>query len=132
MQPEAAPDTSLILSRNSCDGSLGKTPAWSMSKSVLKAVNAAHDSTLTNCQIFPDSTDHALSMPAWRTGPNISKSLRCYKRETLRKPLFSQGVLQWERCIGTGAAKPFDCSHPGPVCGGWSSMRFPSPARMQS
>jgi hypothetical protein len=129
---EAAPDTSLILSRNSCDGSLGKTPAWSMSKSVLKAINAANERTLTNCQFFPDATEHALSMPVSRTGPYISKTLRCYKRETLRKPLFSQGVLQWEPCFGTGVASRSTAVIVDPSATAGTQSNSASPARMQS
>ncbi|HZZ12359.1 MAG TPA: hypothetical protein VFE79_16865 [Paraburkholderia sp.] len=39
---------------------------------------------------------HALSMPEIVLRHNISNSLRCYKGETLCKPLFYKTVLQWQ------------------------------------
>jgi hypothetical protein len=46
-------------------------------------------------------------MPAFSLHHNISKSLRCYKRETLCKPLFYQAVLQWQLAGGTAAVGSF-------------------------
>ncbi|VVD29636.1 protein of unknown function [Paraburkholderia dioscoreae] len=39
-------------------------------------------------------------MPGFSLHHNISKSLRCYKGETLCKPLFSKTVLQWQLACG--------------------------------
>ena len=63
-------------------------------------VNAHGAPTLTNCQKFRRANEHALSMPRLLPHHDISKSLRCYKRETLCKPLFSKTVLQYPRGFG--------------------------------
>ena len=44
---------------------------------------------------FPTQFESVLSRFRENTGPIISKSLPCYKRETLRNPLFSKRVLDW-------------------------------------
>jgi hypothetical protein len=75
------------------------------------AVNAQQAQPLTNVS-HPGLTEHALSMPSRSYGTHISKTLRCYKGETLCKPLFSKTVLHWEPV----AAEPR---------GGAISMRFP-------
>jgi hypothetical protein len=40
-------------------------------------------------------------MPEISLHHNISKSLRCYKCETLCKPLFYKTVLQWQLAFGS-------------------------------
>src|SRR5262249_23517749 len=75
------------------------------------AVNAQQAQPLTNVS-HPVLTEVALSMPSRPNGTYISKTLRCYKGETLCKPLFSKTVLHWEPVA----------AHPA----GWAiSMRFP-------
>src|ERR1700754_1143074 len=75
------------------------------------AVNAWQAQPLTNVS-HPGLTEDALSMPSRSNGTYISKTLRCYKGETLCKPLFSKTVLHWEPVA----------AHPP----GWAiSMRFP-------
>src|SRR5262249_4557263 len=80
------------LSRKSCDGSPGRDARTSSSSPTAFAVNAPQAQPLTNVS-HPGLTEHALSMPPWSNGPNISKTLRCYKGETLCNPLFSKTVL---------------------------------------
>jgi hypothetical protein len=75
------------------------------------AVNAQQAQPLTNVS-HPGLTEDALSMPSRSNSTYISKTLRCYKGETLCKPLFSKTVLHWEPVA----------AHPS----GWAiSMRFP-------
>ncbi|TGP43730.1 hypothetical protein EN871_11830 [bacterium M00.F.Ca.ET.228.01.1.1] len=45
-------------------------------------------------EISQGLTAHALSVPGFSLQHNISKSLRCYKGDTLCKPLFCKTVLQ--------------------------------------
>src|ERR1700743_2763210 len=82
------------------------------------AVNAQQARPLTNVN-HPGLTEDALSMPGRSNSTYISKTLRCYKGETLCKPLFSKTVLHWEPV----AAHPW----------GWAiSMRFPMRLQRQS
>ncbi|MFM0059941.1 hypothetical protein PQR64_30335 [Paraburkholderia phytofirmans] len=91
----------LILSRNPAMDRLGSEPRPVVSVCAC-AGKRTHDTYVDKLsENSAGPTEHALSMPGFTLHHNISKSLRCYKRETLCKPLFSKTVLQWQLACDT-------------------------------